>query len=220
MAKYAISDIHACVRSFKALLEKINFSRKDKLYLLGDYINRGPDSKGVIDYIWHLQDAGYSVQCLRGNHEQLLLNELDGKSLRKGAGKLCLKSFGAKRVEQIPQKYIHWMRSLKYYVEVDHFILVHAGLDFKRPNPLKGKYAMLWEKGWYRSIDKAWLDDRIVIHGHTPTRKRFIEASVIGSKLYAINIDNGCVLSKKGFGRLCCINLNTLEVRFQKNIDI
>jgi len=51
MKKFAISDIHGCAKTFKALLKKINFSKEDELYLLGDYIDRGPDSKGVIDYI-------------------------------------------------------------------------------------------------------------------------------------------------------------------------
>ncbi|MEL6721291.1 MAG: metallophosphoesterase, partial [Bacteroidota bacterium] len=56
MAKYAISDIHGCSKSFQALLEKINFSPKDELYLLGDYIDRGPDSKGVIDHVLSLKE--------------------------------------------------------------------------------------------------------------------------------------------------------------------
>ena len=53
MNKYAISDIHGCLKTFKALLTKLDFSKQDELYLLGDYIDRGPDSKGVIDYIWN-----------------------------------------------------------------------------------------------------------------------------------------------------------------------
>ena len=55
MRKIVISDIHGCLNSFKALLYKIVYSKRDELYLLGDFIDRGPDSKGVIDYIWKLQ---------------------------------------------------------------------------------------------------------------------------------------------------------------------
>jgi len=54
---FAISDIHGCVKTFKKLvIDIINLSKEDKLYLLGDYINKGPDSKGVIDFIFTLQD--------------------------------------------------------------------------------------------------------------------------------------------------------------------
>ena len=76
MSKYAISDIHGCIATFKTLLDKIKFSKEDELYLLGDYIDRGPDSKGVIDHIWYLQKSGYQVHCLRGNHENMLLQEV------------------------------------------------------------------------------------------------------------------------------------------------
>lgn len=51
MSRYAISDIHGCAKTFKNLLRRISFSKEDVLYLLGDYIDRGPDSKGVIDHI-------------------------------------------------------------------------------------------------------------------------------------------------------------------------
>ena len=66
MRKFAISDIHGCLKSFEALLDKIQLSTSDELYILGDYIDRGPDSKGVIDYIWKLEQEGYAVKCLRG----------------------------------------------------------------------------------------------------------------------------------------------------------
>ncbi|MCC6412552.1 MAG: metallophosphoesterase, partial [Saprospiraceae bacterium] len=65
MKKYAISDIHGCNKTFLALLENLDFSKADELYLLGDYVDRGPDSKGVFDTIFRLQSEGYKVQCLR-----------------------------------------------------------------------------------------------------------------------------------------------------------
>ena len=72
MNKFAISDIHGCAKNFKALLDRISLSLGDELYLLGDYIDRGPDSKGVIDHVWQLQKTGHTVHCLCGNHEQRL----------------------------------------------------------------------------------------------------------------------------------------------------
>lgn len=70
MPQYAITDLHGCARTFRALLDKIRFSKEDELYLLGDYINRGPDSKGVIDHILELRESGHTVHCLRGNHQR------------------------------------------------------------------------------------------------------------------------------------------------------
>jgi len=79
MKKYVISDIHGCAKTFKALVDRISFSREDELYLLGDYIDRGPDSKGVIDHIWDLLETGYTVHCLTGNHEQMFLHAIDAR---------------------------------------------------------------------------------------------------------------------------------------------
>ena len=70
MRRFAISDIHGCARTFEALLDRIAFTSQDELYLLGDYIDRGGDSKGVLDLIFRFQKEGYAVQCLLGNHEQ------------------------------------------------------------------------------------------------------------------------------------------------------
>ncbi len=123
--QFAISDIHGCHLTFKALLDKIAFSTSDELYLLGDYIDRGPDSKNVLDTIFELQQNNYNLQCLRGNHEQMLLDEADQRStdrwVRHG-GLQTLESFNAKKMEDIPDKYYHFLRELPYFFEVDSFI--------------------------------------------------------------------------------------------------
>ena len=74
MRKIAVSDIHGCLKTFKALVEEqVVLNPQDELYLLGDFIDRGPDSKGVLDYVMQLDEAGYQVHCLRGNHEDMML---------------------------------------------------------------------------------------------------------------------------------------------------
>ena len=142
MRKFAISDIHGCLKSFEALLDKIQLSTSDELYILGDYIDRGPDSKGVIDYIWKLERDGYAVKCLRGNHEQMLLNILDEASHPYDPGdEQLLDSFGVNHAMRIPEKYIEWCRQLPYFFEVDEYLLVHAGFDFNGPDPLADTHA-------------------------------------------------------------------------------
>lgn len=65
--EFAIADIHGCCRTFRHLLEQIGFGKQDTLYLLGDYIDRGPDSRGVIETILELVREGYDIRPHMGN---------------------------------------------------------------------------------------------------------------------------------------------------------
>lgn len=223
--KIAISDIHGCCKTFKALLHKIEFSQEDELYLLGDYIDRGADSKGVIDYIWQLQKEGYKVNCLRGNHEQMMLRasrmeEKVGHWLRNG-GNTTLYSFGAINIGDIPSEYLKWMWELPYYFLVDKYILVHAGLNFQKESPLSERYDILWIRRWYEHIDKDWLNGATIIHGHTTMRKAKIEEMLLDiENTPVLDIDNGCVFKdSEGKGRLCAFDLGNRQLYFQENID-
>ncbi len=226
MRKFAISDIHGCAKTFKALLERISFSTEDELYLLGDYIDRGPDSKGVIDHIWQLQETGYTIRCLRGNHEQMFLHVIDARNELSGFKETLgyvetLVSFGTSNVDHIPKSYINWMKNLDFYLEVDQYILVHAGLNFNAKNPFENKREMIWIRHWYEEIDREWLGDRIIVHGHTPTRQLEIKNSIRQlSEIPAIDIDNGCPFESFGFGNLCAFELGTKAFTFQANIDL
>lgn len=80
---FAIADIHGCYSTFCALLDQIMLTREDELYLLGDYIDRGPDSKKVVDLIIQLQADGFAVKPIMGNHEQMLLDSIELQHCRK-----------------------------------------------------------------------------------------------------------------------------------------
>ena len=72
--RWVVPDIHGHIKTLRALIEeRIELQKSDSIYFLGDYIDRGPDSKGVIDYIMSLQSFGYDVHCIRGNHEDYCL---------------------------------------------------------------------------------------------------------------------------------------------------
>jgi serine/threonine protein phosphatase 1 len=220
MRKFAISDIHGCVETFKSLLGLINFSKEDELYLLGDYIDRGPDSKGVIDHIWYLQQEGYTVHCLRGNHEEMLLGEYENSTFHYHGLYETLQSFGVKAVRDIPDPYIEWIKALPCYFEVDNYILVHAGLDFLEDDPLTDLTSMLWIRHWYEDIDRDWLQDRMVIHGHTPMKKELISQQFrLLPQLRALDIDAGCVFPRNGLGYLCTFELTQQEITFTKQQD-
>lgn len=217
--RYAISDIHGCAKTFDALLSRIGFKKGDELYLLGDYIDRGPDSKGVIDRIMQLDEEGYKVICLKGNHEEMLLNELVENVWPPGI-KETLKSFGIQHNNELPYVYLRWLKSLISFIEVDNYILVHAGLNFKAENPLEDEAYLLWIRAWYRHIDMDWLGDRIIVHGHTPIGVKTIETmrDEIDEKR-VLNIDAGCAYTSEDLKHLCCFDLDTRELFFEPNRD-
>jgi len=229
MRKLAITDIHGCLNTFQSLLDKIAFSFGDELYLLGDFVDRGPDSKGVIDYIMELQRRGYKVFCLRGNHDQMMLDALNGDEqnslwMNNGA-KSTLKSFGVKRVEDIPELYFDFIRNLPYTLETDSYILVHAGLDFSNEDPYENRQAMLWIRNWYLLTNYDWLGDRVILHGHTPQYRPEIEKQLKTlDKQRILGLDNGCVYNsssnrRDGFGSLCAFNLDDRSLTFVDNIE-
>ena len=72
--RLVIPDIHGCSNTFKELIEKVAPTKDDQLFFLGDYIDRGVDSSGVLKYLNELSEKGYQVFPIRGNHEQMLLD--------------------------------------------------------------------------------------------------------------------------------------------------
>ncbi len=225
MRRFAISDIHGCARTFGALLNKIDLRPEDELYLLGDFIDRGPDSKGVLDKIIQLQNLGYKIHCTLGNHEEMLLQSISSsrdieQMWWKNGGETTLNSFNATLVEDIPEVYIKFIDEMHICLILEDYILVHAGLNFNCPDPLEDETPMVWIRDWYGDIDRAWLKDRVIVHGHTPIPQTRIYKHIIEIEdLPVIDIDNGCVYDRPGHNHLCALNLDTLELIFQPNID-
>ena len=220
-ARYAISDIHGCTQTFKALIKKIDLSTDDQLFLLGDYINKGPDSKGVLDYIIELQKA-YSVFCLKGNHEELLLRAHRRAEGDKSIRLVPILNRGRGLVDEnrriLPQ-YLPFLENLCYYFELEDYYLVHAGFDFEAPDPFSETEKMLWVRHF--EVDTSIVGEKRVIHGHVPEYLQFIQEE-IDYGCPSICIDNGCVYKKRrkaGLGQLLALNLDTLEIILQENIE-
>ncbi|WPP51589.1 metallophosphoesterase [Catalinimonas niigatensis] len=227
MRTFAISDIHGCCRSFESLLQKIGFEKSDELFLLGDYIDRGPASKGVFDLILKLKEENYKVQCLLGNHEEMMLHALHHPASSEAyswkiwnGGIETLKSFGTGLVKNIDPKYLEFIYSLPRFIEKDRFIFVHAGLNFSIPDPFADEESMLWAFDDRPVVNIPWLSGRIVVHGHRIHPREQIKDDIGRLDTYPIlGIDNGCVYQKKRYNHLYAVELHTMELSFQKNID-
>lgn len=219
--KLAISDIHGCYQTFKYLVEeRLMLSRNDVLYLLGDYIDRGPGSKQTIDYVMALQEAGYMVKTLRGNHEQMMLNAFYSPSQevswrRNNGGLQTLESFGINSLSEIEEKYYYFLHNLDWYYELQNCWLVHASFNAQPAQMFNDRYTMLWSRK--HDFTKSNMNNKVVIHGHTSTPLDVIKKQV-SRKHHHISIDAGCVMYRNADkGQLCAINLDTFELIFEPN---
>lgn len=206
--RYFISDIHGCYLTLKTLLQKIRFNSKDMLYLLGDNIDRGPDSKKVLD--WIIKND--NVVSILGNHEKLLLDSLSSFSMFKNwmsnGGDQTLKSFDVHSVKDIPVKYINYLNSMKTHLKIDKDIVaVHGGIDFTKKRPYRSKTGLVWN----RDVEAHPNIKQIV--GHTPKDLHEIVSSLYTNKIF---IDGGCAYG----GYLVVYNLDKDEIQYQKCIDI
>lgn len=219
----AIGDIHGCVKTLEQLLIKVSPTPDDTLIFLGDYIDRGPNSMGVIDYIIQLQEQ-YIIVCLRGNHEQMMLDasrdyQLFDLWVRNG-GDATLRSFGVEHINKIPQKYVEWLEQLSYYFVTEKEIYVHAGINTNIPNPFSDIEAMMWIRSF--EVNPKRIHNKYVIHGHTPTSMGNIRKEIETiEKSFRLSIDNGCVYhkTKKDMGHLCAFISSTKSLICQQNID-
>lgn len=217
MRSFAISDIHGNIELFRAALNQIDLRKEDKLFLLGDLIDRGTDSKGVLDTVMELIESGYDVVCLMGNHEQMLLDASQSFSYLSrwilNGGDTTLASFGIISIKKIPEKYLRFIGSFKYFIENEHFVFAHAAVNMKIEDPLLDIDTILWERDPERYLNNNWLGERKLIHGHTPTSRGEI-LSTIEAGEQIICIDNGSFVNRKNYGSLCVLHLESLQVHF------
>jgi serine/threonine protein phosphatase 1 len=221
--RYVFPDIHGCIKTFQYTFEKvISPNKTDEIYFTGDFINKGPDSKGVLDFLLKLVNEGYHIRSVRGNHEQLLLNAIEDKSnedefILKG-GLDTLESFSVREAAEIPDQYIRFISDLPFYIELNDYYIVHAGFNFTLSDPFRDLNAMLTIRDFMASPHK--LKYKKVIHGHYAKPLQDILYNLIEKKGYVLNIDNGCVYThREGMGNLFILNLNNLSYHIQPCLD-
>jgi serine/threonine protein phosphatase 1 len=218
----AISDIHGCNKTFRKLLfEILEVSKKDRIILLGDYIDRGPGSKEVLDLISGLSGDGFDITALKGNHEQMMLDAIDDPVFESlwilNGGDTTLRSLGVMSASDIPLHYQEFLTSMPYFASEGQYLFVHASFNDSREDPLIFDESMIWE---CREVHEgSFFKGKTVIHGHRPKTKEQTLA-MINEKRGTIAIDNGCVYSHNpSLGFLSALEVNTMKLYSVKNID-
>ena len=202
---FAIGDIHGCFDKLCALMYKIKIDRNnDILLFLGDYIDRGPSSFEVIEYLIDLKKHFQKIVFLKGNHEEMLETYLSGKDRHAyliNGGQSTLESY-MKRSRMtgsplIPQEHLDFFESLSLYYESDNYIFVHAGLRENIPLEMQNPADFLWIREDFVSSDFDF--GKRVVFAHTPYKEPLVESNKIG-------IDTGAVYGNK----LTCVELPAL----------
>ncbi len=216
-----IGDIHGCAQTMQHLIFKeIRLRHMDRLYFVGDLIDRGPRTREVLETIIRLQEAGYTVNSVRGNHEEMLLNACHNKYdfllWIENGGQSTLKSLSVEDPCEISARYLQLIRSFPYYILLDKFILCHAGVNFNTKEPLADTQAMLWSRNLEFIPDR--LGGRKLISGHTVHTIDEIRSSLTSNR---IHLDGGCVFNENPvLGYLVALEIESMMLYQSKNIDI
>lgn len=225
MARYVTTDLHGCLQTFRQLLEhELHLTPNDELFVLGDYVNKGPDSRGVLDYLMALPQQGFRVHCLRGNHDQELLDAARGSQHLTWASaadrQLTLESFGVARPEDIPDVYLRWLDELPYQLDTEGFALVHAGYNFRlSPGQLRTDWHTMLNIKQF-TYDASRLQGRRLIHGHVPTPTAEVQRQV-RVKAGAISLDTGCVYRHNPeLAHMAALNLDSFDLTLVRNQEV
>ncbi|MFO0935704.1 MAG: metallophosphoesterase family protein [Gemmataceae bacterium] len=168
----AIGDVHGCTMQLDALWKAIAPTPADTIVFLGDYVDRGPDSKGVIDRLIEWK-SGFNLVCLRGNHELMMQRSKEDRDERKiwlqvgGADTLASYSPVPGRMgkfEDVPPEHEEFLDSLVDYYESESAVFVHANLDASKPLDEQIEDELFW-----RPLDEPieLPSGKRVICGHT-----------------------------------------------------
>jgi serine/threonine protein phosphatase 1 len=221
---YAVGDVHGCLEQLHKLHEDIIADLTDRpindarLIHLGDYIDRGPDSAGVVQNLLQLSQlpplSNLSVTNLMGNHEQMMvlaLSDMTGQSdrlWRKNGGDASMRSWGiAPDVmpgfwrHRLPPAHVSWLNNLALSRRLGSYFFVHAGV---RPGVALANQKsddLLWIREPFLSFPGRF--GAVVVHGHSPGPNPVVRGNRIG-------IDTGAVLG----GKLSCVVLQDDQMSF------
>jgi len=218
MSKFIIGDIHGCARTFLELVRKLPTGNLQDIVLVGDLIDRGPRSKDVVEFVME-----NNVPCVLGNHEQMLLDWIEGEEYRDGIWEMnggvdTLKSYGEDN--KIPFTHVRFIKSLPLFLEYpdsvndkgDHLLVTHSSAgnvwgQCSPENPIFKKTVT-----WDRNSFPPKIDGIYNVFGHTPREVACI-------KPYWANVDTGAVFKRGLYGKLTALQFPEMKIYQQENID-
>ena len=203
---FVVGDIHGCFEKLIALMDKLPIDyNQDKLIFIGDYIDRGPGSFEVVRYLIELKKLKPDTVYIKGNHEDMLQNYLDGSdrfTYQLNGGQQTLDEYlnrsDSKDEFPIPSDHLEFFNSLQLYHQTEDYIFVHAGLRENVPLESQAKMDLLWIRDEF--IHSEFNFGKRVIFGHTPFKEPLLQPNKIG-------IDTGAVYGNL----LTCVQLPEIE---------
>lgn len=204
---FAIGDIHGCAEELEELLAKLPICDQSTVVFLGDYVDRGPDSRNVIDQIIKLQKK-CRVVALRGNHESMFIDFLE-KPDSSGAALFILNGGGSTLASYsekeghftVPDEHISFLKNCNVFYETQDYFFVHGGVKDRPLSEMSEEKedVLLWIRDSFLNSDYDW--GKVIVHGHTPVNQ-------ITVKHNRINMDTACVFG----GQLSAIELPSRKV--------
>lgn len=196
MRTIVIGDVHGCYKELKELMATLEAEgayrkNEDKLVFLGDYIDRGDDSRLVIKFVRELQQNNDNVIALMGNHEDMLLDYLKDINDNWTWNGYASTMDSYKGFDKQFKKDVQWIRTLPVYHEDEYCIYVHAGIDPYKPMEEQDEFNMMWVREPFIYGRKEY--HKKVIFGHTPTVTLTEDTKPIMTFTGNIGIDTGCV---------------------------
>jgi serine/threonine protein phosphatase 1 len=208
-----VGDVHGHADKLRRLLPALQARAEagDSLVFVGDYVDRGPDSRGVIDQVLELQNGGWDgpVIALKGNHEVLMLDFVSEKP--KYAPEVWIQNGGYDTIisytggdfnrqwwSSVPEEHREFLRTLRSYYMDDHGIYVHAGLRPGQGPAEANEEVLIWIRDEFIESEYQW--EKLVVFGHTPQYAEPEGPVMDNSKLpwrplvrrEKIGIDTGC----------------------------
>ena len=201
MGVFAIGDLHGCPEELDVLLDHLQPGAADTLIFLGDYVDRGPGARALIERLLRLREEGPETVFLRGNHEDMLLDYLGfagqyADAYLANGGATTLASYGVPRgvrgeaaAALLPATHLQFLLDLRLMHEHDRFLFVHAGIRPGVPLADQDTEDLLWirEEFFARPHDLPYT----VVYGHTPQREAHLALP------YHIGLDTGLVYGNK-----------------------
>lgn len=209
--QFVIGDVHGCVDELERLLEAIAPEPGDTVCFLGDYIDRGPSPRGVVERLLQLRREGPTCHFLKGNHEDMFLAFLGargrhGESFLANGGGPTLASYGiegfagTQAAARLPEDHRAFYLELATHVVIGTHYCVHAGVRPTRPLEAQEEEDQFWIRAEF--IDGPHPFPYTVLFGHTPFRNVLVDLP------YKVGLDTGCVYGNL----LSCLELGAQRV--------